>query len=399
MMDWEEIPTIQWYGERGIVNAVVTHIGGQSTEDARLSAIKSFLGAIIWAKGNGPDWIGKISDFKMVVELGLSQFGDPDLIIICKVEDNDKPYCFFVEAKAVPYITSMYDNKDGIPEKGFNSSINGQLSLKYRFAIALNNWEKNYNNGLSEPKNMFSLYQDSEEGLNDNKKHPRKIDKEKILKNILKPLGLKNLDDKRFYFVAWTWDNDEHIFFKDKEVMNANGFPLFLNTDPDEIKMRLGWLGYETLEARLKLDSSNEYMAARKTMIDNDKPDKDNECYKVVKVSLQKLGTFNNDITSLSEKIYDEFKNKKVTIEKLEGSYSIKYNDEIVAKIILQPKFTFVGFRLGLDDVVWSKTSYDGLDSAVIKIKKVFFKGVKVYPHNTNMKKVEIFINDYLEHL
>jgi len=402
-MEWKDIPTIQWYGERGIVNAIVTHIGRQSTEDARLSAIKSFLGAIIWAKGKGPDWIDSISDFKMVVELGLSQFGDPDLIIICKTKKNgeDKTYCFFVEAKAVPYRKSKMSNKEGMGKGkyGFNSSINGQLSLKYRFAIALNNWdenvcEENNRKSLSEPKEMGSLYK---EELKDNIDR-RKIAKKKILDNILEPLGLNNLDAENFYFVAWTWDNDEHIFFKDKEVWNSNGFPLFLKTDPSKMEMRLGWLGYKNLEERLELESSKEYMAARITMKDNNEPDKDNEYYTADKVSLQKWKVFNDNIASLSDNIYAEFeKDKEVTTEKLDGSYSIKYNGRTVAKIIPQHEYTFVGFRLGLDDIVWPKTSYDEHESAVINIHGVFFKGIKFFPNKANIEKVKIFINDCLD--
>jgi hypothetical protein len=49
----------------------------------------------------------------------------------------------FVEAKAGPYIFSARSNSVGMQEPGFNSAINGQLSLKYRLACALERAEPN----------------------------------------------------------------------------------------------------------------------------------------------------------------------------------------------------------------------------------------------------------------
>ena len=92
-MKWEDIPNIQWYGERGIVNAVVTYIN-QNQKD-RIDRLKKFLGAIEWWGNKAKnDWISKINEkteFKIVVELGLSDFGSPDLIIVCMV--NNEKYC------------------------------------------------------------------------------------------------------------------------------------------------------------------------------------------------------------------------------------------------------------------------------------------------------------------
>ena len=83
MTGWNDIPNIQWYGERGIVNAVVTFIS-HGDHEGRLERLKKFLKAIKWGNNNEQSWICEILDFKIVVELGLADFGNPDLIIVCK---------------------------------------------------------------------------------------------------------------------------------------------------------------------------------------------------------------------------------------------------------------------------------------------------------------------------
>lgn len=107
----------------------------------------------------------------VIVEVGLHQFGDPDLIFICTDRDRTHRY-IILEAKIVPYETSAKSNSDGMVY-GYNSSINGQLALKYRFVQALSQWTGKERR-IEEPAELFEAYQKT---LNDPNKGPRRLAK------------------------------------------------------------------------------------------------------------------------------------------------------------------------------------------------------------------------------
>ena len=163
------------------------------------NGVVRLLEAIKWATETNQNWIEKISDARIIVELGLGQFGDPDLIFICKTGE-DSVHCVFVEAKARTYLESAIDNEFGIKKPGFNSSINGQLSLKYRFAKALKNWNGNADI-VSEPNAICEQYRVQ---LKDGIGTPRKLVKRGILEGIIKPLGMHRVSEEDFHYVALT---------------------------------------------------------------------------------------------------------------------------------------------------------------------------------------------------
>jgi hypothetical protein len=76
-----------------------------------------------------------------LIEPGFSKFGQPDLVLVCKIKDGSKRWVF-IEAKAIPYNASAMSNKNGMKQNGYNSSINGQLSLNYRLALALERYSE-----------------------------------------------------------------------------------------------------------------------------------------------------------------------------------------------------------------------------------------------------------------
>jgi hypothetical protein len=151
-------PHFYWYGERGIVNAVLSHI---SRGEAIVDSIKSLLRSVCWGNGAAAGWIEDIEDVALVVEVGLADFGDPDLLIVCYTNAGTK--LVFFEAKVISYTESMQStspgasNRWGMAQPGFNSSINGQLTLKYRFAKALSRWDGN-SSSIVEDEAIFRAY-------------------------------------------------------------------------------------------------------------------------------------------------------------------------------------------------------------------------------------------------
>ncbi len=65
---WDEIPRIHFYGERGIVNSIVRRVEG---EQPYPNGVVRLLKAIKWATEANQNWIEKISDARIIVELGL----------------------------------------------------------------------------------------------------------------------------------------------------------------------------------------------------------------------------------------------------------------------------------------------------------------------------------------
>lgn len=79
-------PLVVWYGERGVVNALVTSLTRRDIE----SGVRKLLLGITWADGGHPTWIDHVTDVTLIVEVGLSEFGDPDLIVVCRTDDGQR---------------------------------------------------------------------------------------------------------------------------------------------------------------------------------------------------------------------------------------------------------------------------------------------------------------------
>lgn len=107
-----------------MVNAIVSHIA--SAADFA-GDVRRLLQAIAWADGSQPGWIAEVTNARFLVEISLADFGNPDLMLVCQVRDEEQPYVVFVEAKAQPYQFSAGSNRDKMTA-GFNSTINGQIS-------------------------------------------------------------------------------------------------------------------------------------------------------------------------------------------------------------------------------------------------------------------------------
>jgi len=256
---------IVWYGERGIINALVVALRQSGVE-----AVKKLLTLVTWANGGRPEWIAHVTDAKLIVEVGLSQFGDPDLIVVCKTDDRTT-YVVFLEAKIAGYADSAMSIAAGI-RKNFNSSVNGQLSLKYRFAHAVSRWNGGPH-ALSEPQEVADAYQQApgDGGLGDPQQTPRRLAKPAVLQ-ILRENGLAGLHLAGFHFVVLTGDG-ETIFTP--EFGGSELRPLFLDDVGGESwgdiarDGRVGWLGYSTIaeSAEFRPFLGADYRQAVDTMI------------------------------------------------------------------------------------------------------------------------------------
>ena len=349
-------PTVYWYGERGIVNAMISHI---SRPETIVESIKSLLSEICWGSGATPHWVGEIQNVALVVEVGLADFGDPDLLVVCCTSTGIK--LVFVEAKVVSYTDSMQSTSAsaatrwGMLQVGFNSSINGQMTLKYRFAKALSRWD-GLTSAIVEDEAIFRAYV---ERLNDSpsKSPGRRLVKDKILKRIFKRLGLNGISEDSCYFVALTWDARANAFFRSKDVPN-DCLPVFLDLHGKDVFTetlgRVGWLGYAEIDSALAVSDSVGYAAAFATMLDTVEP---GEAF-YTEHRRGRWDTYPEWVVSLADAIASSFGSRS---QRKDGSFSILDENGIaIAKIMPKAEGVFVGIRDGLLDAIppenWQST-------------------------------------------
>ncbi|MDB2686879.1 hypothetical protein N9Y42_06675 [Mariniblastus sp.] len=258
---------IHWYGERGVVNALITQIASSGT-----AAGIAFLKCIQWGDGEFKLWLEKITDIEYIVEIGLGRFGDPDLIMVCTTTDeagSQKKHAFFIEAKVTTYQESY--------EKGGPSCINRQLTLKYRFAQALQGWSADNRPIVESDQQHSAYYPSSEDGsVIEKSPVPRLIAKQSVLA-ILRSAGLHDVANQDIHFAAWTWDRES--FFTDgwDAFSVSAGRPMFLDTKGNEVlgqlASKVGWLGYQHINKSKSLDElldasySNALKSMRSTLV------------------------------------------------------------------------------------------------------------------------------------
>jgi hypothetical protein len=340
----DSVPNVFWYGERGIINAVVAHV---STNGDFIGSVRNLLKATCWGNGNRPPWIDDFSDARLIVEVGLADFGDPDLVIICRT-GSGMVHLVFLEAKAQSYTDSMQQTsplraaKWGMEQDGFNSSINGQLTLKYRFANALSLWDGRAP-AISESRLAFEAYQVR---LNDSpKKSPgRSLAKPSILNGIFGRLGLAGLPEENCHYIALTWDCESKAFFNSPDVP-SDYLPVFLGDAGEErfstMLDRIGWIGYKQLEDALGLSDATEYKAAFTTMLESPEPP---TSFYTEKKRQGRWESFPSEIIRLGEDLAIAL--GTVRVQRVPGSYSMKdENNQTVGKIIPNKDSVFIGVR------------------------------------------------------
>ena len=338
---------LHFYGERGIVNGLVLDI----KDDLELG--KKVIKKISWCDHSNKDWISNIDEIQYFVEPGFSKFGQPDLIMICTLSDDTKRY-LIIEAKATPYAGSAMSNTKGMAQKGYNSSINGQLSLDYRLALALNDYKGE--GILQELESVFKGYQ---KALGDYNPGPRKACKAELIKLIVKPYFL-GLQLNNTYFIAMTRDMGENPLnvvdddFKPK-VLDSGGNDCWAEYAPQFGFLSLQKLGlmvlnfdnfggYFTKGCRVHIGEWEEVIDPKKfkgkwlVLINFKKFDEDwINCVDAVAKCI-KIGTPNS-----------------VEIIKYNGSYSFKIKGKTIGKLCPQnPKkpYLLVGFSIMAPNVV-----------------------------------------------
>ncbi|MHC4660139.1 MAG: hypothetical protein ACYS8W_00495 [Planctomycetota bacterium] len=139
---------------------------------------------------------------------------------------------FFLEAKRSTYLESAM-KRGNRRKKGFNSSINGQIELNYRFSRALLNRKPGE---IKESSEVFAAYGENKARI---LKNPFTIEK------VVQKMECK--DNMDFYHLILTSDDSNPFISGDTDdyfpgFFNENGVNLY-----EEMKSNICWVGYENL--------------------------------------------------------------------------------------------------------------------------------------------------------
>lgn len=302
--------SVLWYGERGVINATILVLARD------LNLTKLFLKAIEWCDSDPPKWIDEVELVDFIVEIGLADFGNPDLIIRCAIKGETEPRLIFVEAKLVEYESSAISNNDRMTTAKFNSSINGQLSLKYRFAHALACWEGK--GPIVEPDDLHACYQNK---LFDPILKPRRLNKKQILE-FLKEFS--KLPENHCQYIAITWDK-ENPFRNLHSYIRPAVYEICGTDNWDQVRGRIGWIGYKTLQD-IHGDLAAAISPVLKLTVATDHPIFPSSSVKPVALLTQRIEKFSPEIQRILasvEKVAQKYFGKDA--QRLLGSVSVQW--------------------------------------------------------------------------
>ena len=243
------------YGERGIVNALVLDIHN----DIRLT--RQVLEAIKLGDGRGLEWVDKVKEVDFWIEPSFGQFGNPDLIAICRTNENEK-YVVFFEAKTVRYEDSAVPLSAQYFQ-GINSRVNAQLTLKYRFVQALTQGG-NAGGVIKESPNMTHAY--TQLHMDDKQKSHRQLANSYIVSCCSEILQ----NCKGYYYVALTADEIDASIDRFLPELLPAVFDKNANDIWDIEKSKFGILTYGQVEKILP--THGMFATTKKVVIPDFKP-------------------------------------------------------------------------------------------------------------------------------
>lgn len=206
------------YSERGAMNALfygMAHDNGHGEE-----ALKVFIKDLAKVKRDFSDF-----EFELYNEFSLSEFGDPDMMIIAKDEKGEK-IVFFIEAKRSGFKLSLEKDhhkqymESGGFENGHSSNLFFQLRLKhYFFEVFCRKRKDDYYKSLEDKieaffkKECFKVYDETQlNRLKESKNRNRKIGGNVVVNHIVEQIK----DSIEAYYIAIIPEQDPK--WNDNEV-------------------------------------------------------------------------------------------------------------------------------------------------------------------------------------
>ncbi len=180
-------PESYMWGERGLVATFFQDVSASDTCDRW----QAFLAKIGYSFGDRT-----IIEAWCVVEPDFSEFGHPDTVFRLTFDNNAKAV-FLLEAKLRTFEKASWEERKR-NEQHFNSTINGQLELNHRLALALQHFQPGVDTSLAEPDWVPALYSPGS--------GPRQVKKRAVLRQVVKELA--QLEADCYFHVVITTDQE-----------------------------------------------------------------------------------------------------------------------------------------------------------------------------------------------
>lgn len=223
------------WGERGLIATFF----GDLHQLAEPEAFNNFLQIVEFPEKPPISSLSPVA-IHYIIEPDFAEFGQPDAVIA--LEYHDSRAVIIIEAKRRDLVHACKPcSQRG--QNGFNSTLNGQLELDYRLAMALSEYHTG-SKELVEPKWVLrSPYKNERKGT------LRRLKKRAVLEDVVSLIGGVPLD--RDYFLVIT-NEEQNPFLRVSadlllELFKPELSGSFTNSW-SEYRSRFGWLNYTKMK-------------------------------------------------------------------------------------------------------------------------------------------------------
>jgi hypothetical protein len=238
------------WGERGLVATLFMDLVEISISKKENSLWEKFFNEIIEIQEPLKLKKEEIEKVDVIIEpdFGNAGWGHPDVVISMKVKGQNDRKIFFIEAKRDKFEKEC-KNKEKRGENGFNSSLNGQIELRYCFTRALIEWN-NPEQQIEDPDWILETEYDK-----DRNSKKRLLKKGPVLDEVIKEYHLKTIFEN-YYYIALTQDTTNPLNNLSNDIQ-----PELFDTIGHDcwnalIQKQIGWFNFGKIE---KLIDDFEY--------------------------------------------------------------------------------------------------------------------------------------------
>jgi hypothetical protein len=239
-------------GERGLISSFLIDLSKMP-----VSSLINFLSNVI--EFNMPmdldtDSIGKVA---IIIEpdLGKRGFGSPDAIIALQYTTGERKV-FIVEAKLTSFEKSCY--KKNTTDKGYNSTLKGQLELNYCLALSLSKFKQS-DSRLVEPDWIKrTRYYDERKSKASLKSELRYLKKSNVMKDIVPELS--GMPMTNYYHVVVTKEDDNPLVGDKQchpEIYTEQNCS---ENQWNKMKNQFGWINYKKMKEYLESSSESLFL-------------------------------------------------------------------------------------------------------------------------------------------
>jgi len=228
------------WGERGLVATFFMDLCQLSD----LAAVKDFLEMAQYSESPAKN-AGVPEQFTCIIEpdFGNKGFGHPDAIL--GINHSDRHIVIILEAKRTVYEKACRPVSCR-GQKGFNSTLNGQLELDFCLAMALSQY-KDGSTKLIEPGWVLNTPYNE-----DRKGNLRYVKNPNVLRQLAAPLSGKDLS--QYYYLIITTDMENPLTTASENLLpqvftpELSGISMSFRNVWAEYRKQFGWLNYDKVK-------------------------------------------------------------------------------------------------------------------------------------------------------